>query len=128
MEYLGGILAFVVSIFTVLAYVKSTFKDSVDLIVQPTFDSINSTLNNVNSTMSKLNIIVDSVVSKQHQYDKEMLLLQRDVTKLTTIVDNLVARQHELDTNVALTTQSLNTLHERLASIEDELGMMHRSE
>ena len=49
--------------------IKSTFKGSVDLIVQPTFKSINDTLKNVDKTMAKLNTIVDTIVEKQHQFD-----------------------------------------------------------
>ena len=69
LEYVISITGFLVSVFTVLAYIKSTFKGSVDLIVQPTFKSINDTLKNVDRTMTKLNTIVDTVVEKQHQFD-----------------------------------------------------------
>ena len=69
LEYVISITVFIVSVFTVLAYIKSSFKGSVDLIVQPTFKSINDTLKNVDKTMAKLNTIVDTVVEKQHQFD-----------------------------------------------------------
>ena len=122
MEYVISIAGFLVSVFTVLAYIKSTFKGSVYLIVQPTFRSINDTLKNVDRTMTKLNTIVDTIVDKQHQFDKDMLVMQRDVTKLNTIAEEITNRQHVIDTDFALMNQSLATLHGRQDEFEDKMN------
>ena len=127
MEYVISIAGFLVSVFTVLAYIKSTFKGSVDLIVQPTFKSINDTLKNVNRTMTKLNTIVDTVVEKQHQFDKDMLIVQRDVTKLNTITEEILSRQHVIDTDFALLNQSLTTLHGRQDEFEEKVDELYRT-
>lgn len=127
MEYIIPITGFLVSVFTVLAYIKSIFKGSVDLIVQPTFKSINDTLKNVDRTMTKLNTIVDTVVEKQHQFDKDMLLVQRDITKLNTITEEILNRQHVIDTDFALLNQNLTTLHERQDGFEEKIKELHKT-
>ena len=127
MEYVISITGFLVSVFTILAYIKSTFKCSVDLIVQPTFKSINDTLKNVDRTMTKLNTIVDTVVEKQHQFDKDMLVVQRDVSKLNTITEGILSRQHVIDTDFALLNQSLNTISGRQDEFEEKVDELYRT-
>ena len=127
MEYVISITGFLVSVFTILAYIKSTFKGSIDLIVQPTFKSINDTLKNVDKTMAKLNTIVDTVVEKQHQFDKDMLIVQRDVAKLNTITEEILSRQHVIDTDFALLNQSLTTLSGRQDEFEEKINELHKT-
>ena len=77
--------------------------------------------------MTKLNTIVDTVVEKQHQFDKDMLIVQRDVTKLNTITEEILSRQHVIDTDFALLNQSLTTLHGRQDEFEEKIKELHKT-
>lgn len=127
MEYLIPLAGFIVSVFTILAYIKSTFKGSVDLIVQPTFKSINDTLKTVDRTMAKLNIMVDTVVEKQHQFDKDLMLLQKDVATLSTIANEVAQQQHTIDTDFALMNQNLVSIHARQNEFEEKIKALEES-